>query len=163
AVPWYAAMRWQGTPEAARAERNADAPTPIWLTPSPLATAAATASPLPTLVPAVALPPAPPPPPPATGPPPAPPPALLAPPPLSAPIALDARIAAAPTATPSISDLKLTDSAFTFDDPPEPGAHVRLTLTVHNPTEQDSGPISVALPTTWLPGYNLQTTSPALV
>src|SRR5690348_12579324 len=41
-VPWYSAMRWQGSPEAVRAERNADAPTLIQVTPVPASTAAST-------------------------------------------------------------------------------------------------------------------------
>ena len=161
-VPWYAAMRWQDSPEAARAERNADAPTPILLTPTPVTVAVAAPPTSPPVTAQVVATPgqaqAPP-----LAPPTRQPAAVFAPPQLSTPISLDANIAVAPTATPSISDLKLTDSAFAFDDPPEPGAHVRLTLTVHNPTDQDSGRVSVALPTNWLPGYTLRTTSPSLV
>ncbi len=162
AVPWYAAMRWQGSPEAVRAERNADAPTLIQVTPTPASTTAVAGASRPTpapeatqvaSVPGVGPQPTAPPPPQ---------PAAVAPPQLSTPIALDAKIAVAPTATPAISDLKLTASAFTFDDPPEPGAHVRLTLTVHNPTDTDSGLVTVNLPTTWLPGYKLQTAEPSL-
>ena len=173
-VPWYSAMRWQGSPEAAEAERNADAPTPIWLSSTPEAVGAAVAS-APVVAgqgatkadgaaanaPGMATPPtAPLQPTPASA---APQPAVFAPPQLSTPVALNAEIAAAPTATPSISDLKLTDSAFTFDDPPQPGAHAHVTLTVHNPTDQDSHKVSVGLPTTWLPGYKLETTAPALI
>src|SRR5579871_2873342 len=40
-IPWYAAMQWQASPEAVRAERNADAPTLIQVTPTPVAAAAA--------------------------------------------------------------------------------------------------------------------------
>jgi LPXTG-site transpeptidase (sortase) family protein len=165
AVPWYVAMRWQDSPEAARAERNSVAPTPIWLTPTPqsvAASAGATEAPVansrssggiqsPTTQQAQ-MPPT------ATAQP-----VVFAPPQLSTPIALNANIAVAPTATPSTSVLKLTETAFTFDDPPEPGAHVRLTLTVHNPTDTAIGPVTVGLPTTWLPGYKLETTSPGLV
>jgi LPXTG-site transpeptidase (sortase) family protein len=159
-VPWYAALRWQGSPEAARAVRNADAPTVIRLTPTPESAADATSSsessaPEPAAGQPTAVP--------------APQPTVVAPPQLSIPIALDAHISVpptptvAPTATPTTSDLKLTSSAFTFDDPPQPGAHVHLTLTVHNPTETDSGHVTVNLPTTWIPGYKLQTTEPSLV
>ncbi|MBV9596340.1 MAG: sortase [Chloroflexi bacterium] len=172
AVPWYSGVRWQDSPEAARAERNAEAPTPIWLTPAPESNvnvsapptqaslpptqlpasaptqiaAAQPAGPLSTAQPASANPAQ-----------------VYAPPQLSTPIALNARIAVAPTATPSISDLKLTDSAFTFDDPPQPGAHVHLTLTIHNPTEQHSDRVTVGLPTNWLPGYKLETTTPSVL
>jgi LPXTG-site transpeptidase (sortase) family protein len=164
-VPWYAAMQWQGSPEAARAERNADAPTPIWLAPTAVGVSGEIVSagssqptnPEPQLA-APTLPIAAQPVPAAT-----PQPTVVAPPQLSTPIALNANIAVRPTATPAISDLKLTDSAFTFDDPPQPGAHVHLTLTVHNPTEVDSGAVSVNLPTTWLPGYKLESTEPSIV
>ena len=162
AVPWYAAMRWQDSPEAARAERNADAPTPIWLTPTPPPVASSGANRSAGRYPAagraqsLSVQTAPTTPSTAQ-------PVVFAPPQLSTPIALNANIAVAPTATPSISVLKLTDSAFTFDDAPEPGAHVRLTLTVHNPTDAAIGPVTVGLPTTWLPGYKLETTSPELV
>ncbi|HEY2595213.1 MAG TPA: sortase [Chloroflexota bacterium] len=169
AVPWYAATRWQGSPEAVRAERNADAPTPIWLTPTPGTTAVSAALPTEPAPAAQATASSQSessaPEPMATQPaePPTPQPAVVAPPQLSTPIALDAHIAVPPTATPAISDLKLTSSAFTFDDPPQPGAHAHLTLTVHNPTETDSGRVTVNLPTTWIPGYKLQTTEPSLV
>jgi LPXTG-site transpeptidase (sortase) family protein len=160
AVPWYSALQWQGSPEAVRAERNAAAPTLVQVTPTPGNTSVSavrpTEAPLATQA--------------ALGQvaaqstvPPTPQPTVVAPPQLSTPIALNANIAVPPTATPAISDLKLTDSAFTFDDPPEPGAHVRLTLTVHNPTDTDSGLVTVNLPTTWLPGYKLQSTEPAPV
>jgi LPXTG-site transpeptidase (sortase) family protein len=154
AVPWFSAVRWHDSPEAAQAERNADAPTPIWLTPTPAPVVSAAPTEPPLAAAPVAV---------ATSPPAAPQPVTFAPPQLSTPIALNANIAVAPTATPSISDLKLSASAFTFDDPPEPGAHVHLTLTVHNPTQQDSDRVTVALPTNWLPGYKLESTSPSLV
>jgi LPXTG-site transpeptidase (sortase) family protein len=164
-VPWYTALQWQDSPEAARAERNAEAPTPIWLTPTP-ATLAVAANPTATSVAPQAVAPqalAPRPEPTSLAPPTPESARAVDPPQLSTPISLDANIAVAPTATPSISDLKLTDSAFIFDDPPEPGAHVRLTLSIHNPTDQDSDRVSVALPTNWLPGYKLETTSPSLI
>jgi LPXTG-site transpeptidase (sortase) family protein len=151
AGPWFVAARWQSSPEAARAERNAEAPTPVWVTPVPTAAQAVRAV-------AVATPT---PPPPVVAPP------VVAPPPtaeplLSQPIAVNARIVAQPTPTPlPPSALRLGDASFTFDNPPQPGAHAHLDLTVHNPTDSSGGAVSLSLPTSWLAGYALDTVTPA--
>jgi LPXTG-site transpeptidase (sortase) family protein len=142
--PWFAAARWQASPEATRAVRNADAPEPVWITPTAAPALPARAEPVAT---------------------PAPPPPVVAPPPttepvLSQPIALDARVLVPPTPTPAAADLRLVDASFTFDDPPQPGAHAHLDLSVHNPTDSSGGPISLSLPTTWLAGYALNTVTP---
>src|SRR5262245_50647836 len=102
-VPWYSAMRWQGSPEAVRAERNADAPTLIQVTPTPSGATASTSTNVSaarsTEAPAAAQ----------IAPgqaatqstdPQTPQTAVVAPPQLSTPIALNANIAVAPTATP---------------------------------------------------------------
>jgi LPXTG-site transpeptidase (sortase) family protein len=139
-APRYEAERWQSSPEAERALRNAEAPTPVWLTPTML-TAPAPAARATTVPPtAVAVTPV----------------ARF-----SAPAVVDARVDIAPTATPPISDVTLRDSAFAFEDPPEPGAHAHLTVTVHNPTDQSVTTITVSLPTTWLKGYRLSNTDPS--
>jgi LPXTG-site transpeptidase (sortase) family protein len=137
-APMRDAAQWQASPEAARAERNAAAPTPVWITPTtvPVATLAPAAPeairvPAPTRVPV-----------------------------LGKPIALDAAIVPPPTPPPSTSDLRLTSSAFAFEDPPQPGAHAHLAITIHNPTSADSEPVTLAIPTSWLAGYQLQTVSP---
>ena len=57
--------------------------------------------------------------------------------------------------------LQLTATEFQFLDPPEPGASARLTVTVHNPTDTPSGPISLVLPLDWLAGYRIDTLDPA--
>lgn len=144
--PLLEASQWQTSPEAARAERNAGAPTPVWLTPT-VAVAAAPARQQPR---STAVPPQP------TAAP-----AATEAPRLSQAVALDALIAPAPTATPSTSDLRLASSAFTFDDPPQPGARAHLDLSVHNPTDRDGNPIVVSLPTTWLAGYRLEEVAPS--
>jgi hypothetical protein len=145
-APWYEAARWQASPQAARAERNADAPTPVWLTPTPepvvLIGATSTATPArvahvePTSTPEVLAPPT---------------------------IGLGVDILPPPTATPTVSDLQLTAAAFEFQDPPEPGARAQLRVTVHNPDDQPSGPITLALPLDWLAGYRIDSTQPGLV
>jgi LPXTG-site transpeptidase (sortase) family protein len=146
--PWFAAARWQASPEASRAVRNAEAPTPVWITPTATPAQLVRAQPAAT---------------------PMPPPQVAAPPPpttepvLSQPIALNARVVVPPTATPAASDLRLADTSFIFDDPPQPGAHAHLDLTVHNPTDSPGDAISVSVPTTWLAGYALDTVAPSPV
>jgi hypothetical protein len=138
-APWYQAAQWQTSPQATLAARNAAAPTPVWMTPTPVVG--------PHTAPTRVLP--------------APPtPVATLAPVLSAPIALDARIAPQPTATPSTSDLRVGDSAFAFDDPPQPGARAHLDLTLENPTERENVPILVDLPTRWLSGYELRAVDP---
>jgi len=153
-APMFDAARWQSSPEATRAERNADAPTPIWLAPTAVPTLAAAVPILATVTQATTQPAQPPPE------------IVAAPtaePVLSRPVGLAANIVPQPTPTPQASDLQLASSAFVFDDSPEPGAHAHLDLTVHNPTDTAAGPLSVALPASWLRGYRLESASPGLV
>jgi LPXTG-site transpeptidase (sortase) family protein len=155
-APWYASEQWRTSPEAARAQRNADVSPPIWLTPAPARAAAVAArsaatpiSPSRPVAPRVV---ATPPPPPAT-------PQPVGPgtpvPPTAAPEAVSF------TPTPAVSALQLAATEFQFLDPPEPGASARLTVTVHNPTDMPSGPISLVLPLDWLAGYRIDTLDPA--
>ena len=128
-APWYASEQWRNSPEAARAQRNADVSPPIWLTPAPARALRQPGRPqlryrrrarwrrasLPT---------------------PAPPPATRQPVGPGFPVpATAAPEAVAFTPTPAVSALQLTATEFQFLDPPEPGASARLTVTVHNPTD----------------------------
>jgi LPXTG-site transpeptidase (sortase) family protein len=140
-APWYDAARWRSSPEAERALRNADAPTPVWLTPTAVPVAAPAARPTLAGVPPTAV-------------------AVTPVSKFSAPAVLSAHVDVAPTPTPTVSDLVLGDAAFQFDDPPEPGAHARLIVAVHNPTDQPSDAITVSVPDTWLKGYRLEGTEP---
>jgi len=167
--PWYASEQWRNSPEAARAQRNADVPPPIWLTPAPAGAAVArpAAPPVSQSRPgaprAVATP--------------APPPATRQPidPGIAIPSTATPEVplgglsrsevpteaeAVALTPTPAVSAMQLTATEFQFLDPPEPGASARLTLTVHNPTDAPSGPISLVLPLNWLAGYRIDTLDP---
>ncbi|MDQ6671793.1 MAG: sortase [Chloroflexota bacterium] len=159
--PWYASEQWRSSPEAARAQRNADAPQPIWLTPGPsdaTVTRATATPPALSRTPAVGIVPVLPPGPAATS----------QPPPTAAP-RNDAAVqdAGAPaqqvasTPTPAVSLLKLGATQFQFLDPPEPGAKARLTISVHNPTGLPGGPISLVLPLDWLAGYRIEALDPA--
>lgn len=149
-APWYDAARWQASPEAVRAARNAEAPTPVWLAPTPAIDIRATATDIPVPVAARAM---------ST---PAVNQAAFA---FSQSVALDARIDEPPVPTPvtSESDLLLASADFAFDDPPQPGAHAHLTITVDNSTDVASAPVTLALPLTWLAGYRLSGASPEML
>jgi LPXTG-site transpeptidase (sortase) family protein len=147
-APRYQAVRWQASPEAARAARNAEAPTPVWLRPTPAAPAggalpAVTATPA---EPANAVP------------------TRTRPEVVAAPtVGLAVEVAPAATPTPSVSNLRLTGAAFEFQDSPEPGARAQLRVMVHNPDVQPSGPVTLALPLDWLAGYRIDSTEPELL
>jgi len=164
-VPWYQGEQWRSTPEAARAHRNADAPLPIRVTPASadrsLTSAAATApvrsgGVAPAQTPIHGLP--------ATSQPAAP---ASVPqqtagrgsvaPPTAAPETAPTLV---PTPTPAVSSLTLGATAFQFLDPPEPSARARLSVSVHNPTDLPSGPISLVLPLDWLAGFRIQALDP---
>jgi LPXTG-site transpeptidase (sortase) family protein len=54
----------------------------------------------------------------------------------------------------------LADVAFQFQDPPQPGANVQLSLTIHNPTDVPGGLVSLDVPLTWLSGYLIRGIDP---
>jgi LPXTG-site transpeptidase (sortase) family protein len=153
-APRYESARWQSSPEAARAQRNADLSPPIWLTPTPATTNSAKSG-------AVAFPkprqPAP-----RVNPTPA---TVVTREPAGPGMAVQPTPAPAPdpelpAPTPVVSDLTLLATEFQFLDPPEPGASARLSVTVNNPTDTPSGPISLVLPLAWLTGYRIQAFEP---
>jgi LPXTG-site transpeptidase (sortase) family protein len=155
---WYAGLQWRASPEAAQAQRNVEAPTPIWITPAPRPTGAAVA---PTAAVPTGLP--------TSRPTSAPAMAVEAAPekPIETPQPTDVPAAPAPpTATPlpptlGPSKLQLASATFQFDDPPQPGAHARLDFSVHNPTEDAGGPVTLLLPQDWLKGYRIDNIDPA--
>jgi LPXTG-site transpeptidase (sortase) family protein len=171
AWPWIEGQQWQSSPEAARAARNAAAPPPIWVTPGPTSLAAPTAVPgsgLPEAVRNVVVPSRPTPlAGPISG---APQPASTSVPTPADAVAPDAApvppTAVVPVATPTPdipSNLQLASTNFEFLDAPEPGANARLTLSVHNPTADATGPVRLDLPLDWLTGYQLRAAAPAVI
>ncbi len=189
-LAWYENARWSGSPEAVQAQRNAEAPRPIWITPvsptpdpnvrapepgSPRG-AAAVAGTRPPVARSESRATAPPVPTGATG--------QAAsgrldrgpdaagdgPPPRAPTPVVTARAAppapllalptAIPTATPAPPTLALVNADFRFLDPPEPGARARLPVTVHNLTDAPSGPPQLALPQDWLSGYRVKAAEP---
>jgi len=146
--PWFEALRWQNSPAAVQAERNAAAPqvvpvratvTPVRATPIAerrLGITPATYVPAPTRAPNTAS---------STGPAPTPTPGEVDVAPTVAP----------PTPTLGPAELQLAETAFQFQDPPQPGANVQLSVTIHNPTDEPGGPVSLDLPLAWLNGYTI--------
>jgi LPXTG-site transpeptidase (sortase) family protein len=186
ALGWYEHQQWQTSPDAARAERNLDAPRPIWITPEPQAAGAAAPGPdtglgTPTPLPRVAAAA------PATSTGAAAPAAMsetepaagsaaapaedtdpstapgrpaptTGPPAPARPVATLAPTVA-PTPTPAPLQ-KLVSSDFRFLDPPQPGARAHLTVSIQNTADRASGPIQVALPLGWLAGYEIRAAAP---
>jgi hypothetical protein len=148
--PILLAAGWQRSPLAARAQRNAEAPTPVWVTPTTSVRSATqptdmSAPQMPTSV-VVPRTPAP-----------------------TRPMATsfvaipEPTVEATPTAPPATPDLQLISSRFEFLDPPEPGAAARLSVVVRNPMDDPSGQITLQLSAAWLSGYRIESTDPPLV
>jgi LPXTG-site transpeptidase (sortase) family protein len=174
ALGWYEAQQWQSSPDAARAQRLLDAPRPIWITPEAQLAYAGPSTPTPLSRIAVAESRS------AAGS------ANSAAEPGSAPAAnatATAEVPAAPTAivatsmpadvlpvatapptiapTPTPVPLqKLVASDFRFLDPPQPGARAHLTVSIQNTSDTPSGSIQLALPLSWLAGYEIQAAAP---
>jgi LPXTG-site transpeptidase (sortase) family protein len=152
---WYAGVQWRASPQAAEAQRNLEAPQPIWITPAARATPTARAATArdsastrrPLAAPAAASA------------------ATVTPVPVGAATpeaatSTDTPPPPEPTPTLGPSPLQLAEASFRFDDPPEPGAHADLSLSLHNPTDQAAETVAVLLPLDWLKGYRVEGTDP---
>jgi LPXTG-site transpeptidase (sortase) family protein len=154
--PWFEALGWRDSPAAVQAQRNAAAPEVVPLRPTPtLVREVALAGPTPIrALPTDVAPP--------TSAPTHSPSAGSAPPATPTPGESPAsHLASAPTAplpTPTLgpAELQLAEAAFQFQDPPQPGANVQLSVTIHNPTNAAGGPVSLDLPLAWLSGYDIE-------
>lgn len=67
-----------------------------------------------------------------------------------------------PTQIAAASDLSLESTEFRFIDPPEPGAHARLLISVANHATVSSGRILLGIPASWFEGYSIIGTGPAV-
>ncbi len=67
-----------------------------------------------------------------------------------------------PPPTAAASDLSLESTEFRFIDPPEPGAHARLAISVANHASSSSGRILVGVPAKWFEAYAIIGTGPAV-
>jgi LPXTG-site transpeptidase (sortase) family protein len=67
-----------------------------------------------------------------------------------------------PTATATADQLSLDTADFRFLDPPEPGAHARLSITVTNHADAGSGHVLLGIPSSWFEAYSIIGTAPAV-
>jgi LPXTG-site transpeptidase (sortase) family protein len=131
---WTTRQGWDASPEAAALARQDAQPTPIWILPSTPRPAPVRIEPVPTPQP----PPAP----------------QLLP------------IVVVPTPTPTVTvtadQMSLDAADFRFLDPPEPGAHARLAITVANHADAPSGRVLLGIPSSWFEAYSIIGTAPAV-
>ena len=134
---WTTRQAWDISPEAAALADQEAAPTPIWLAPATPQPISPNIQPLPTRQP-VALP-------------------LLSVEPTEPPSAT-----ATPVVVVTADDLSLDASDFRFLDPPEPGAHARLALSLTNHSTASSDRIVLGIPQKWFDSYSIIGTAPAV-
>jgi sortase (surface protein transpeptidase) len=67
-----------------------------------------------------------------------------------------------PTVTAAARELSLESTEFRFVDPPEPGAHARVLISVANHASTASGRILLGIPSSWFDGYHIIGTGPAV-
>lgn len=72
-----------------------------------------------------------------------------------------------PTPTPEprapADAVEIVDSAFTFLDPPEPGAQARIVIQLRNRSDLPTGPLRLALSTRWLSGWRILDADPPVL
>ncbi|HEV7662512.1 MAG TPA: sortase [Chloroflexota bacterium] len=131
---WSTRQAWDASPDAQALALQAAEPTPIWLPAATPGPLSADIRPLPTTAPTPLLSAA----------------ARPAPPPAS------------PTPEVRAEDMKLEAADFRFLDPPEPGAHARLAISVVNHGPTTSGKVLLGVPAKWFEGYSIIGTGPAV-
>ena len=67
-----------------------------------------------------------------------------------------------PLPSAAASDLSLESTEFRFIDPPEPGAHARVLISVANHASTSSGRILLGIPASWFEAYSIIGTGPAV-
>jgi LPXTG-site transpeptidase (sortase) family protein len=67
-----------------------------------------------------------------------------------------------PPPAAAASDLSLESTEFRFIDPPEPGAHARVAITLTNHASTSSGRILLGIPSPWFEAYRIIGTGPAV-
>jgi sortase (surface protein transpeptidase) len=67
-----------------------------------------------------------------------------------------------PVITATADDLSLDSADFRFLDPPEPGAHARLAISVANHAGISSGRILLGIDSSWFESYSIIGTAPAV-
>src|SRR5207237_8631566 len=69
---------------------------------------------------------------------------------------------ATPTPSATADQLSLDTADFRCLDPPEPGAHARLSITVTNHADARSGHVLLGIPSSWFEAYSIIGTAPAV-
>ena len=134
---WATEQTFLGSPEAAELHRQADAPTPIWVAPAtPDPALAAAIAPVPTRV--------------------------IAPAPAMPPLAPDVEVTPTPVVTAMADQLSLESVDFRFLDPPEPGAHARVAISVANHADASSARVLLGIDSSWFDSYSVIGTAPAV-
>jgi LPXTG-site transpeptidase (sortase) family protein len=128
---WATREAFDASPEAAALQREADAPTPVWIdaTPQPASAPTEVIAPVPT------------------------------PRPPDIPL-FDVVPTPGPTAT--ADQLSLDSVDFRFLDPPQPGAHARVAITVSNHANATSSRILLGINADWFDSYSIIGTGPAV-
>ena len=129
---WTTRHDWEASPEAAALARQDAEPTPIWVLPATPEPVTARIEPLPTPAPA------------------------------AEPLLLPVVVVPTPTVTVTADELSLDDADFRFLDPPEPGAHARVAITVANHADAPSGRVLLGIPASWFEAYSIIGTAPAV-
>jgi sortase family protein len=131
---WATEQTFLASPEAAEMQREVDAPTPIWVVP---------ATPEPALSGAIAPVPT----------------RDTAPAPLMGPIV---EVTPTPIVTATVDQLSLESVDFRFLDPPQPGAHARVAVSVANHADVPSGRVLLGIDSSWFDNYGVIGTAPAV-
>ena len=134
---WSTRQTFEASPEAAALAQQAAEPTPIRIAASTPEPSSMRIEPLPT--PGVAATPAP-----------------------TAPILEVFAAPPTPTVVVAAQDLSLDATDFRFLDPPEPGAHARLSVTLSNHAAGPSSRLLLGIPASWFEGYSIIGTGPAV-
>jgi len=130
---WTTRQTWDASPVAVSLARQEAEPTPIWIAPSTPEPSAARIAPVPTPRP-----------------------------PSAAPVMLPVVMPPTPTVTVTADDLSVDATDFRFLDPPEPGAHARVAITVANHADVASGRVQLGIASSWFEAYSIIGTAPAV-
>jgi hypothetical protein len=74
-----------------------------------------------------------------------------------------ASVPEAPRGLPAASEIELAEVDFRFLDPPEPGAHARLAVTLQSHAGRPTGPLTLALRSRWLQSFQVFGAIPAVL
>jgi LPXTG-site transpeptidase (sortase) family protein len=135
---WQTEQSWSTSPQAAALQAQADEPTPVWIEPAtPVPAPAQVIEPVPT--PSV--------------------PQTVAPATPATPLI---ELVPTPVVTASADQLSLESVDFRFLDPPEPGAHARVAISVANHADVPSGRVLLGIDANWFDSYSIIGSAPAV-